>query len=424
MLQLVICAKICRCDAAFTIYWLPTVVDDDLDPLITCCPGCDTRFRVTQAQLQVASGRVRCGACLNVFDGTDHLMMDEKNFVAAENDDVDPVPEDVEFEVGDEANDRSETGTDESGPEPQKTGRTAGSADLEEQRTRQEPKPIETGEDGGTQSVPSVMATSDDERLTEVESSENTRLSAAMPRILSPRAGQSGETVAQVEESSEGAEIVGDTSGSAATNTPSTNIENIDLTGTALPPVDTGEAIEDLGRGTDTDDAVMIVDERSGRGLGTWIVVVVALIALPAQVLWFQYAEWVKDDTYRPIYSYMCRVAGCELPPLRNVGLIVATNSVLRDHPDRKGAVVYDALLVNRAQYEQPFPYLELTLTTMGGQLVAGRRFHPNEYLNGEALSAKIMQSHTPVHISLEMKDPGQAPLNFQIRFVATDQVE
>ncbi len=188
MLQLVICAKICRCDAAFTIYWLPTVADDDLDQLITCCPSCDTRFRVTQAQLQVASGRVRCGACLNVFDGTDHLMMDEKNFVAAENDDVDPVPEDVEFEAGDVANDRSETETAESGPEPEKTGRTAGSADLEEQRTRQEPKPIETDGDGGTQSVPSVVATSDDERLTEVESGENTRSVTAMPRILSPRA--------------------------------------------------------------------------------------------------------------------------------------------------------------------------------------------------------------------------------------------
>ena len=32
------------------------------------CPGCETRFRVTDAQLAVANGRVRCGACLTVFD--------------------------------------------------------------------------------------------------------------------------------------------------------------------------------------------------------------------------------------------------------------------------------------------------------------------------------------------------------------------
>ena len=44
--------------------------EENLDPLITECPNCDTRFRVTESQLQIAGGRVRCGACLVVFDGT------------------------------------------------------------------------------------------------------------------------------------------------------------------------------------------------------------------------------------------------------------------------------------------------------------------------------------------------------------------
>ncbi len=350
-------------------------------------------------------------------------MLDEKNFVAADKDDVDTVLDDLELEVGDEAPSRPRTGTDESGPGLEKTEGTLRSADLEKQRTQQGPKPIEMDEDGETQSATFTAAPSDNAPLTELESGENTHPPAAMPGILSPHAVQNAETVAPIEGYSEGAELVGETPHFAATNIKSANIENIDLTGVALPPVDAGKTTGNSGTGADSDPLAML-DERPGRGPGTWVVLVVALIALPAQVLWFQYAEWVKDDTYRPIYSYICRVASCELPPRRNVGLIVATNSVLRDHPDRKGAVVYDALLVNRAQYEQPFPYLELTLTTMGGQLVASRRFHPNEYLSGEAVSAQIMQSRTPIHISLEMKDPGQAPLNFQIRFVATDQAE
>ena len=37
--------------------------------LISECPGCQTRFEVTEEQLGVAKGRVRCGACLMVFDG-------------------------------------------------------------------------------------------------------------------------------------------------------------------------------------------------------------------------------------------------------------------------------------------------------------------------------------------------------------------
>ncbi len=54
------------------------MVDDDLEPLITRCPNCSTQFRVTENQLAIASGRVRCGACLTVFQGIDHLILDEE----------------------------------------------------------------------------------------------------------------------------------------------------------------------------------------------------------------------------------------------------------------------------------------------------------------------------------------------------------
>ena len=44
----------------------------------TCtCPACETRFRVTEAQLAVADGRVRCGACLTVFDCSDLVARPE-----------------------------------------------------------------------------------------------------------------------------------------------------------------------------------------------------------------------------------------------------------------------------------------------------------------------------------------------------------
>lgn len=36
--------------------------------VITRCPDCHARFRVTEGQLKLAQGQVRCGACLCVFD--------------------------------------------------------------------------------------------------------------------------------------------------------------------------------------------------------------------------------------------------------------------------------------------------------------------------------------------------------------------
>jgi predicted Zn finger-like uncharacterized protein len=40
----------------------------------TRCPGCKTIFRVTQQQLAMRAGQVRCGHCKTVFDGNAHLI--------------------------------------------------------------------------------------------------------------------------------------------------------------------------------------------------------------------------------------------------------------------------------------------------------------------------------------------------------------
>ena len=44
-------------------------MSETVQPLISECPACRTRFQVTEEQLSAAEGRVRCGACLTVFQG-------------------------------------------------------------------------------------------------------------------------------------------------------------------------------------------------------------------------------------------------------------------------------------------------------------------------------------------------------------------
>lgn len=44
------------------------------DSKYTRCPGCQTIFRVTPAQLAVRAGHVRCGHCQQVFDGNANLI--------------------------------------------------------------------------------------------------------------------------------------------------------------------------------------------------------------------------------------------------------------------------------------------------------------------------------------------------------------
>lgn len=42
--------------------------------MLTCCPACRTCFRITEAQLAVAQGKVRCGKCKTVFNAKQHLQ--------------------------------------------------------------------------------------------------------------------------------------------------------------------------------------------------------------------------------------------------------------------------------------------------------------------------------------------------------------
>jgi predicted Zn finger-like uncharacterized protein len=44
------------------------------EELFTRCPGCKTVFRVTEAQLELRAGQVRCGHCRTVFNGRDELI--------------------------------------------------------------------------------------------------------------------------------------------------------------------------------------------------------------------------------------------------------------------------------------------------------------------------------------------------------------
>jgi len=52
--------------------------------LTTRCPRCKTLFRVTPAQLETRAGQVRCGRCMNVFNGFASLAPGQPDAAAAD----------------------------------------------------------------------------------------------------------------------------------------------------------------------------------------------------------------------------------------------------------------------------------------------------------------------------------------------------
>ena len=138
---------------------------------------------------------------------------------------------------------------------------------------------------------------------------------------------------------------------------------------------------------------------------------------LAFQYVWFHFDEMARQDQYRPMFLQLCPLVGCQVPTRVDIGRIKSSNLVVRSHPDFKGALIVDAIIYNRAPFAQPFPLLELRFADLNGQLIASRRFKPSEYLSGELAGRGEMPSQTPIHIALDILDPGPKAVNYSLSF-------
>ena len=131
----------------------------------------------------------------------------------------------------------------------------------------------------------------------------------------------------------------------------------------------------------------------------------------------FNFDRLARDPNYRPGLTTTCNLLGCQIPSLDDISKVISSNLMVRSHPSAPQALVVDAIIINRADFKQHFPMLELQFTDLSGKVVAGRSFTPAEYLAGELSGSRMMPIKQPVHISLEIVDPGEQAVNYQLQF-------
>src|SRR6056297_233201 len=405
--------------------------------LQTQCPNCQTRFRVTDEQLGIAKGKVRCGNCMNVFNAIEHQIVpgsgektrpssqpakptddpssskssgvSEEDFVFADNPEEDAAEgryagtkltfsddelsdsfrsfderdetdyKDAETDTSDEAVDESwaEAILQDDEPSPQKPSSTERPAPPPEPET-EEPAP-----EPETRPEPDHELTLEEEPVfeqTETPSSRDAR-TAKESDPFDDFVDESGFDFDEPER-------------------PADSFH-------ADPP------FRDLRR-----DPVAVDSGGSGIRTIVWSVIVLGLIGvLIAQVTWFQFDRLSAIPELRPFYEKGCELAGCELKPLINVEAIQSRKLVVRTDPDNRSQLVVDAVIINRADFEQPFPAIALTFSNLNGDVVAQSLFTPEEYLAGEGRELNAMPTDTPVRIAISIRDPGRDAVNYNILF-------
>ena len=372
--------------------------------LQTQCPQCETRFRVTDEQLGVAGGKVRCGSCMNVFNALEHRVTESGT--------TETPPEEKPQEPADVGFDEDEFVFADNPEEDATEGRYAGS-----KLTFDEDELSDSFRDVDEPDAPGFRDDSDDHDNHQVDES----WAEAMLEEVEPGQEHKPEKEPEPEPEPEPdllkVEPEPEPAQPRADHEPPLTADDDrvsdPVTSRPAKPFQPDNLYQDLRR-----DPVSVGGGRGGLRTALWTLVVLVLIGvLVAQVTWFQFDRLSAIPQLRPFYEKGCELAGCQLKPLVDVDAIQSRKLVVRTDPENRTQLIVDAVILNRAGFEQPFPAIALTFSNLNGDVVAQSVFSPDEYLAGEASGLNAMPVETPVRIAISIRDPGRDAVNYNLGF-------
>jgi predicted Zn finger-like uncharacterized protein len=394
--------------------------------LATQCPHCSTRFHLESAQLEAARGIVRCGNCRALFLAVQPGPAAELPSAAAQPAASEPAVEALDVSAP------PPLAADETPVEPPMSPWTYRGVDLDEldlgqhQSAPAEPLP-------GTPSIeplhaPLGAAVHPDEPV-----------ASAVPFGPALREAELRLSPVTDDNPAPPSPLTADTRtirGEMARQRSDARIEpalgRVDL------PTDAAHALPDRAfaiprQPAKGDESLFDVDDEPldlapprrrkswGRRIVWSLLILLALLALAGQYVYFNLDQLARQEPYRPWLERICPLAGCTLPSRVDIEQIRSSNLVVRSHPEFNGALVVDAIIYNRAPFAQPFPLLEFNFADIDGKVVASRSFKPGEYLSGELTGQQQMPSQVPIHISLDILDPGTRAVNYSLGFRSPD---
>ncbi|TFF02296.1 DUF3426 domain-containing protein [Pseudomonas sp. BCA14] len=403
------------------------------DSFVTQCPHCQARFRVSHAQLSVARGVVRCGSCLQVFNAARQLLEQRAQAPA-------PQPE-------------QPAAVDTAPAPPRAISQkqwTAEALDLDNLDLDEELAKLERREIQHAQpfSAERRQAGADRRQKEDSLSASRDTAKAEEEKWAASLFSEPPEERAQATDDAPPPATRQRTEPSMShpiddldDEPPLSSHPEDDVFDPPVTPV-SDEADElapeepaqprrkraqsqasvhdDVLQDLEDDPLHLYTQKRPsgwGRRLLWLLLVLIAAAGLAGQYIAYQFDDLSRQDAYRPWFQQFCPKLGCTVPSRVDIAHIKSSNLVVRSHPEFAGALVVDAIIYNRATFSQPFPLLELRFADLNGNLIASRRFKPAEYLNGELAGVSEMPSQTPIHISLDILDPGNKAVNYSLSF-------
>ncbi len=373
--------------------------------MITRCPKCDTAFRITSAQLKPARGSVRCGSCLHVFNAKDNLTPSSRAALKAAktrgasrrtaSKPTVAVPPADDLLISDDM-------------EPLADDQGAEAGETEERVLREGTLPQTSLFERAPPAAEEDLAPSDDESWAEQLLAEDESQPAPPRDKFTLKAKRSlAKKPPPTETPEPDWQELYDRQEAASENeeaSPTSPLSTYSYLNAIEP-----EPVEFAYR----------AEKPFWHRRTLWVILsLLALLLLAGQIAWLQYPTLNRTEPWRGFYQLACGIIGCQLPTQLDPSAIHTSNLIVRSHPRVADALMVDVILQNGAPFQQPFPDLELTFSNLSGKIVARRQFKPKEYLGGELAGQTMMPVEQPVHLALEIVDPGRQAINYRIDVV------
>ena len=184
--------------------------------------------------------------------------------------------------------------------------------------------------------------------------------------------------------------------------------------------VDQSEPGEPAGRADMSADYLFGDHGQSGARIA-WGAIAAVLLLTAGLVVQYAYVDryqLAQIPAFHSAIELLCAPLECNLPLRRDLARVEMVEREVREHPKVGDALMVHAAFVNRADFVQAYPVLQVSFSDVSGTPVAVRRFGPEEYLQEIALVDKGMAPGQQSLVMLEVIDPGERAVSFQFDFM------
>jgi predicted Zn finger-like uncharacterized protein len=343
--------------------------------LATRCPHCRTTFRVVQDQLKLRGGLVRCGACKEIFNGTENLL---RPIDAPASSARPPTTKDAAAPAAINAPASDEAQPGAAAPFPSPSSSTA-------QTTLQEPAPVPASAapvQAGVAPHPDPLL-----RMTLMD--------------FSPYQEEAEKSEDEEDD---------DKAAPAAPASPDYSLPRM-----AAAPAPAADSSDDLTRAIDDmkskpwrgmtqkrarveEDAIDALDsaepdfvirarqrQRAAQSRRTALLAgsgVLALVFAVQLLIQFRVPLAAQSPAAATLLTAGCRLFGCTVGLPAQIDMVTIESSELQALPGSADTFTLLALLRNRSTVRQQWPHLELTLIDANEAPVARRIIAPRDYLS------------------------------------------